>query len=41
MMPEILEKQRATLVERVQALAVELDPTRLEQEIALLAQRRM
>ncbi len=39
MMPQILEKQRATLVERVQALAVELDPTRLEQEVALLAQK--
>ncbi len=39
MMPEILNKQRATLLERVQALAIDLDPTRLEQEIALLAQK--
>lgn len=39
MMPEILEKQRTSLLERVEALAVELEPTRLEQEIALLTQK--
>jgi uncharacterized protein (TIGR00255 family) len=35
----LIEQQRAKLQTRVQALSVELEPTRLEQEVVLLAQR--
>ncbi|MGB0732357.1 MAG: YicC/YloC family endoribonuclease [Pontibacterium sp.] len=38
-MPLILENQRANLVGKLAELKVELDPTRLEQEIVLLAQK--
>lgn len=38
-LPAILDAQRDRLRERIAALAVELDPQRLEQEIALLAQK--
>lgn len=38
-MPEILQTQRQKLRERVQDLAVNLEPERLEQEMVLLAQK--
>ena len=38
-MPEILAAQRQNLCARVEELKVELDPARLEQEIAILAQK--
>jgi uncharacterized protein (TIGR00255 family) len=38
-MPEILNAQRQSLHDKLQDLQVELEPTRLEQEIALLAQK--
>ncbi len=38
-MPKILQAQRELLLNRVQDLALEIDPVRLEQEIALLAQK--
>ncbi len=38
-MPDILQQQRERLVERVAELQVNLDPERLEQEIALVAQK--
>ena len=38
-MPEIIAGQRQSLTEKLEELKVELDPTRLEQEIALLAQK--
>ena len=38
-LPEVLAAQRQRLNERVAELAVELDPARLEQEIALVTQR--
>jgi len=39
MMPQILQNQRDNLAQRLQELKVELDEGRLEQEIALLAQK--
>jgi uncharacterized protein (TIGR00255 family) len=38
-MPEILAGQRQNLCDRVEELKAELEPARLEQEIALLAQK--
>ncbi|WP_163557939.1 YicC/YloC family endoribonuclease [Halomonas sp. NO4] len=38
-MPEILERQRAQLLERLEAAKAELDPQRLESELVLLAQK--
>ncbi|WP_027329882.1 YicC/YloC family endoribonuclease [Marinimicrobium agarilyticum] len=38
-LPEILASQREKLQTKIEALQVELDPERLEQEIALLAQK--
>lgn len=38
-MPEILASQKQNLIERLKELQAELDPSRLEQEIALLAQK--
>ena len=38
-MPQIIEKQKKNLVERVSQLGVDLDAERLEQEVVLLAQR--
>ena len=38
-MPQIIENQKANLVERVTQLGVDLDAERLEQEVVLLAQR--
>src|SRR5690625_6402134 len=38
-MPEIIQAQREKLQSKIAALQVELDPERLEQEIALLAQK--
>ena len=38
-MPLILDAQRKTLVERVNDLQMDIEPTRLEQEVALLAQK--
>lgn len=37
--PQIIENQKANLVDRVAQLGVDLDPGRLEQEVVLLAQR--
>ncbi|NRP27292.1 hypothetical protein XMA127_002065 [Marinobacterium sp. xm-a-127] len=37
--PQIIENQKANLVERVSQLGVDLDAERLEQEVVLLAQR--
>lgn len=39
LMPEILQNQRNKLQEKVQELAVNLEPERLEQEMVLLAQK--
>ncbi|QOR40619.1 YicC family protein [Billgrantia diversa] len=39
LMPEILERQRALLLERLEAVKTELDPQRLEAELVLLAQK--
>lgn len=39
LLPDILVRQRTLLQNRLAEMQVELDPTRLEQEIALLAQR--
>ncbi|MDN3522803.1 YicC/YloC family endoribonuclease [Halomonas ramblicola] len=39
LMPQILERQRAQLLERLEAVKAELDPQRLEAELALLAQK--
>ncbi|MDX1490985.1 MAG: YicC/YloC family endoribonuclease [Pseudohongiellaceae bacterium] len=38
-MPKILSKQREALIERLAGLEVELDPSRLEQEVVLSAQK--
>ena len=38
-MPEILASQKQSLLDRLEELKAELEPTRLEQEIALLAQK--
>jgi len=38
-MPEILQNHRQKLQERVQDLAINLEPERLEQEMVLLAQK--
>ncbi|PCH63191.1 MAG: YicC family protein [SAR86 cluster bacterium] len=38
-MPLILQKQKQNILLKVEALQIDLDPTRLEQEIALLAQK--
>jgi uncharacterized protein (TIGR00255 family) len=38
-LPQIEERYRAKLLERIEKLDLELEPERLEQEIALLAQR--
>ncbi|MCL7941527.1 YicC family protein [Halomonas sp. ATCH28] len=39
LMPHILERQRAQLLERLEAIRAELDPQRLEAELVLLAQK--
>ena len=39
LMPEILERQRALLLERLEAVKAELDPQRLETELVLMAQK--
>jgi len=39
MMPDILAKQRQNLVVKIAEIEIEIDPARLEQEIALLAQK--
>jgi uncharacterized protein (TIGR00255 family) len=39
LMPTILERQRAQLLERLEAVKAELDPQRLEAELVLLAQK--
>ncbi|WFM71342.1 YicC/YloC family endoribonuclease [Halomonas sp. CKK8] len=39
LMPQILERQRAQLLERLEAMRAELDPQRLEAELVLLAQK--
>lgn len=38
-MPEILAKQKQNILDRLAELQVELEPTRLEQEVSLLAQK--
>ncbi len=38
-MPEILGKQKQNILDRLAELQVELEPTRLEQEVSLLAQK--
>lgn len=38
-MPEILAKQKQNILDRLADLQVELEPTRLEQEVSLLAQK--
>lgn len=38
-MPDILNRQKQTLLDRVHDLKAEIEPTRLEQEISLLAQK--
>jgi uncharacterized protein (TIGR00255 family) len=38
-MPEILAKQKQALLDRLHDLQAELEPTRLEQEVSLLAQK--
>lgn len=38
-MPEILTKQKQNILDRLAELQVELEPTRLEQEVSLLAQK--
>ena len=38
-MPEILAKQKQAILDRLHDLQVELEPTRLEQEVSLLAQK--
>ena len=38
-MPEIIAKQKQTILDRLHDLQVELEPTRLEQEVSLLAQK--
>ncbi|TDR51290.1 uncharacterized protein (TIGR00255 family) [Halomonas ventosae] len=39
LMPQILERQRAQLLERLEVMRAELDPQRLEAELVLLAQK--
>jgi uncharacterized protein (TIGR00255 family) len=39
LMPDILQKQRSNIVTRLEELKLELDATRLEQELVLLAQK--
>jgi uncharacterized protein (TIGR00255 family) len=39
LLPEILQRQRTQLLERLEAVKTELDPQRLEAELALLAQK--
>jgi len=39
MMPDILAKQRQNLIAKIAEIEIEIDPARLEQEIALLAQK--
>lgn len=39
LLPSILERQRAQLLERLEALKAELEPQRLEAEVAMLAQK--
>lgn len=39
MMPDIIKRQQQNIIARVEDLNVELEPARLEQEIALLAQK--
>ncbi|MGJ7462292.1 YicC/YloC family endoribonuclease [Halomonas sp. MA07-2] len=39
LMPQILERQRSLLLERLETVRAELDPQRLEAELALLAQK--
>lgn len=39
LMPQILERQRSLLLERLESVKAELDPQRLEAELALLAQK--
>ncbi len=39
MMPDILAKQRQNLVAKIAEIEIDIDPARLEQEIALLAQK--
>ncbi len=39
MMPDIIKRQKQNIIARVEDLNVELEPARLEQEIALLAQK--
>lgn len=38
-MPDILARQKQTILDRLEELKVELEPTRLEQEVSLLAQK--
>lgn len=38
-MPAILAKQKQTILDRLQDLQIELEPTRLEQEVSLLVQK--
>ncbi len=38
-MPDILARQRQTLLDKITDLKAELEPTRIEQEVALLAQK--
>src|SRR5690554_7616061 len=38
-MPQILERQRSLLLERLESVRAELDPQRLEAELTLLAQK--
>ncbi|MDP4768844.1 MAG: YicC family protein [OM182 bacterium] len=39
MMPDILAKQRENLLAKIAEIDIEIDPTRLEQEVALLTQK--
>jgi len=39
LMPEILERQRSNIVSRLEELKLELDATRLEQELVMIAQK--
>lgn len=41
LLPQILERQRAQLLERLEVAKTELDPQRLEAELVLVAQKPM
>lgn len=41
LLPQILERQRAQLLERLEVAKTDLDPQRLEAELVLVAQKPM